>query len=96
DRPCSRGRSLCRSYRTNQLRGMMAEEDKDPPLTEPLIVGDAFATGVDIESINGDVRLIAWVTHAEEHRIVARIVLPDSVARALIRDLRKALSHGSN
>lgn len=72
------------------------DDNKDPPLTEPIIASDAFATGVDIEPINGDVRLIAWVTHADEHRIVARIVLPDSVARALIRDLRKALSHGSN
>jgi hypothetical protein len=74
----------------------MPDSEKDPPLTEPLIVGDAFATGVGIEPINGDIRLIAWVTHAEEHRIVARIVLPDSVARALIRDLRKALASGSN
>lgn len=74
---------------------MMAEEE-NPPLTEPHIVTDTFATGVDIERINGEVRLIAWVTHGEEHRIVDRLVLPDGVARALVRDLRKALASGSN
>lgn len=74
----------------------MPDDEKDPPLTEPIIATDVFATGIDIEPINGDVRLIAWVTHAEEHRIVARLVLPDSVARALIRDLRKALASGGH
>lgn len=74
----------------------MAEEDKDPPLTEPIIAQDIFATGIDIERIDGEVRLIAWVTHGEEHRIVGRLVLPDAIARALIRDLRKALASGSN
>jgi ribosomal protein S25 len=73
----------------------MADEE-DPALTEPAIVMDTFATGVDIERINGEVRLVAWVTHGEEHRIVNRLVLPDGVARALIRDLRKALASGSN
>jgi hypothetical protein len=72
------------------------EEESDPPLSEPIIVTDVFASGVDIESVDGEVRLIAWVTHGEEHRIVGRLVLPDSVARALIRDLRKALASGSN
>lgn len=74
----------------------MPEEETDPPLTEPIIVQDVFASGVDIESVDGEVRLIAWVTHGEEHRIVNRLVLPDAVARALIRDLRKALASGSN
>jgi hypothetical protein len=74
----------------------MPEEDADPPLTEPMIVQDTFATGVDIERVDGEVRLIAWVTHGEEHRIVNRLVLPDAVARALIRDLRKTLASGTN
>ena len=78
------------------MRFDMAAEEDNPPLSEPIVVSDAFATGVDVEPINGDLRLIAWVTHADEHRIVARIVLPDGVARTLIRDLRKALSSGSN
>ncbi|MER9912839.1 hypothetical protein NKJ71_19625 [Mesorhizobium sp. M0050] len=69
--------------------------DDSQPLTEPLVVADAFATGVDVEAINGDLRLVAWVDHGQERRIVARVVLPDSVARALIRDLRKALASGS-
>jgi hypothetical protein len=74
----------------------MPEEESDPPLTEPMIVADTFATGVDIERVDGEVRLIAWVTHGEEHRIVNRLVLPDAVARALIRDLRKSLASGTN
>jgi hypothetical protein len=74
----------------------MPEDEADPPLTEPMIVQDTFATGVDIERVDGEVRLIAWVTHGEEHRIVNRLVLPDGVARALMRDLRKTLSGGSN
>jgi hypothetical protein len=74
----------------------MPEEESDPPLTEPMIVADTFATGVDIERVDGEVRLIAWVTHGEEHRIVNRLVLPDAVARALIRDLRKSLASGAN
>ena len=71
-------------------------DEKDPPLTEPVIVSDIFATGVDVERVDGEVRLIAWVTHSDEHRIVGRLVLPDGVARALARDLRKALASGSN
>lgn len=73
----------------------MPEHD-DPPLTEPIIITDVFATGVDVERVNGEVRLTAWVTHSDEHRIVNRLVLPDGVARALARDLRKALATGSN
>jgi hypothetical protein len=74
----------------------MPDDESDPPLTEPVIVQDTFATGVDVERVDGEVRLIAWVTHSDEHRIVNRLVLPDAVARALIRDLRKALASGSN
>jgi hypothetical protein len=74
----------------------MPEEETDPPLAEPVIIEDTFATGVDIERVDGEVRLVAWVTHGEEHRIVNRLVLPDGVARALIRDLRKTLASGSN
>jgi hypothetical protein len=72
----------------------MAEDE--PPLSEPVIIPDVFAEGVDIEPINGDVRLIAWATHSDEHRIVGRLVLPIIVARALARDLRKALATGHN
>jgi hypothetical protein len=75
---------------------MPDSEDDGPPLTEPVIVTDVFASGVDVERVDGEVRLIAWVTHGEEHRIVNRLVLPDAVARALARDLRKALASGSN
>lgn len=70
--------------------------DDEPPLTEPLIIPDVFATGVDIDHINGEVRLVCWVTHGDEHRIVNRLVLPSVVARALVRDLRKALATGGS
>ena len=72
----------------------MAEDE--PPLTEPIIILDVFCEGVDIERINGDFRLTGWVTHQDEHRIVNRLVLPDGVARALARDLRKAIAAGHN
>jgi hypothetical protein len=39
----------------------MADDEKDPPLTEPVVIIDAFCEGVDIERINGEVRLVAWV-----------------------------------
>lgn len=74
----------------------MSDEATDPPLTEPLVVLDVFVTGVDVERINGEVRLVGWVTHGEEHRIVARLVVPDGIARALARDLRKALASGGH
>lgn len=74
----------------------MPDEPDKPALTEPIVILDAFATGVDVEVINGDVRLIAWVDHQDERRIVGRLVLPDAVARGLVRDLRKALASGSN
>ncbi|MBZ9894215.1 hypothetical protein LB545_07640 [Mesorhizobium sp. BR1-1-6] len=67
-------------------------EDEDPPLVEPVIIPDIFCEGIDIQRIDGDVRLIAWVTHESEHRIVARLVLPEAVGRALVRDMRKALA----
>lgn len=70
--------------------------DENPPLTEPLIIPDVFATGVDVERVNGVVRLISWATHGDEHRIVNRLVLPDAVARAMIRDLRKVLVSGGH
>lgn len=73
----------------------MAEDD-EPPLTEPIVISDVFCEGIDIEHINGVVRLIGWVTHQDEHRIVSRLVLPVSIARALTRDLRKALATSGN
>jgi hypothetical protein len=70
-------------------------DDEPRPLSEPLVIADAFCSGADVEIINGDIRIVGWVDHQEERRIVGRLVLPDAVARALIRDLRKALASGS-
>jgi hypothetical protein len=76
---------------------MTPKEDEQKPLMEPVIVLDVFATGVIIETVNeAETRLTAWVEHEEERRIVARLVLPDSAARALIRDLRKTLAKGGH
>lgn len=74
----------------------MAEREDDPPITEPVVAQDIFATGVSVESINGEFRITAWVDVSDERRIVARLVLPDKVARDLSKDLRKALSKGGH
>lgn len=74
----------------------MTDETDKPPLTEPIVIADAFCTGADVETINGDVRIVGWVDHQDERRIVGRLVLPDGVARGLVRDLRKALAKGEN
>jgi hypothetical protein len=71
-------------------------DEGDPPLSEPVIVMDIFVSGFDLERLNGDIRLTGWVTHEEEHRIVARLVIPDGTCRALARDLRKALASDRN
>lgn len=74
----------------------MTRDHDQSPLTEPVVALDIFATGVIIEPVNGEVRLTAWVEVSGERRIVARLVLPNTVARALLRDLRKALAKGGH
>jgi hypothetical protein len=78
----------------------MAVNDPDPPLNEPVIIADVFVEGVEVDSINGDLRLVAWVNVPRsdatdaERRIVGRWVLTDGAARGLVRDLRKVLQRG--
>ncbi|MBZ9873109.1 hypothetical protein LB542_19870 [Mesorhizobium sp. BR1-1-9] len=78
----------------------MASHDPEPPLTEPVIVQDTFVEGAEVDSVNGELRIVAWVNVPRsdaadaERRIVGRLVLTDGAARALLRDLRKVLSRG--
>lgn len=66
-------------------------------LTEPTPIACLFCTGFEFEMLGPVVRIVAWVElpapDAEHHerRIIARLVMPTGVARALVRDLRKAL-----
>lgn len=68
--------------------------------TEPLPVPDLFVTAVSIDGTSEYVRLTGWVAHATdlsrdvagpERRIVARLVMPLSTARDLLRGLRRKL-----
>jgi hypothetical protein len=77
-------------------------DDKPPPLTEPVIVQCLFCTGVDVQHTENFTRLIGWVElpapgyDFQERRIIARMVMPEEVARALSRDLRRSLTKGQN
>lgn len=80
----------------------MMESERPPRMTEPKPVDCHFVEGVDIELRDEFVRLVGYVDleTAErgepERRIVVRAALPTLVARALIRDLRRAVSRGGN
>jgi hypothetical protein len=76
----------------------MAQEI-DKRLTEPTTVADVFCTGVDVELHDGFVRLVGCSSFRivsyetpPEARIVGRLAMPTLAARALLRDLRKALA----
>lgn len=80
----------------------MPDGERKPRLTEPEVVHCILCEGVTIEVRDEIVRLVGWidletVEYAEpERRIVARAALPLLVARALIRDLRRAVARGGN
>lgn len=74
----------------------MAEDDRPPPITEPIIATDAFATSAKVEPIDGNIRIIALVDVEDERRIVGRLVFPVDTARSLVVDLRKVLARGGN
>ncbi|WP_027037902.1 hypothetical protein [Mesorhizobium ciceri] len=79
----------------------MADE-KAPALTEPVIVQCLFCTGVDVQHTENFTRLIGWVElpapgyDFQERRIIARMVMPPEIARALSRDLRRSISRGDH
>lgn len=80
------------------------EHDGSRPIriTEPKRVSLVFCEGVRVEAHDEAVRLIGFVDldmapgGRAERRIVFRAVLPMLVARALVRDLRRALARGGN
>ncbi|TIV83832.1 MAG: hypothetical protein E5V64_06615 [Mesorhizobium sp.] len=80
----------------------MADHDPPPALNEPVIVPDIFVEGCEVDSVNGELRIVGWVNvprseaQDAERRIVGRWVMTDPAARAVVRDLRKVLSKGSN
>lgn len=74
----------------------MTDEERPAPITEPVIAHDVFANGIDVEAINGDFRLTAWVDVSSERRIMARLVVTNDAARALAKDLKKAVSKGGH
>lgn len=80
----------------------MAVEAKPLRMTEPKVVDCHFLEGVSIEVRDEIVRLVGWVDleiaedGKPERRIVTRAALPTLVVRALIRDLRRAVSRGGH
>jgi len=80
----------------------MAEDGNRPlRVTEPKPVL-VFCEGVRVEAREETVRLVAFVDldmvpgSRTERRIVGRLVLPNLTARALIRDMRRALVRGAH
>ncbi len=80
----------------------MTEYMTAPRMTEPAVVTCHFVEGITIEVRDEFVRLVGWVDleiaeHGEpERRIVVRAAMPLIVARALVRDMRKALAKGGH
>lgn len=80
----------------------MAQHSQPPQMTEPKIVSCLFMTGYDIEVTDSFVRIVGWVDlpvvgHDQpERRVIMRAVMPNNVARALQRDLRKGLTRGGH
>lgn len=72
----------------------MADEPK--PFTEPSPVPDVFTTGAYAERLDGTIRIVAWVDYRDERRIMSRLVMSATTARALVAELRKLLSRGGH
>lgn len=81
----------------------MADAVSEPRLTEPEVVTCHFVEGIRIEVRDEFVRIVGWIDLETveagadpERRIVIRASMPITVARALILDLRKAVSRGGH
>lgn len=81
----------------------MAEAIDPPRVTEPEAVPCIFCEGITIEVRADFIRIVGWIDletvgyeAVPERRIIARAAMPISVARELIRDLRKAVARGGN
>jgi len=81
----------------------MAESIEPPRMTEPEVVPCIFVEGLAIEVRDEFIRVVGYIDLetvgyevVPERRIVVRASMPTNVARALIRDLRKAVARGGN
>lgn len=80
----------------------MGESERALTMTEPTPVDCHFVEGVKIEVRDEFLRIVGFIdletseNGEPERRIVVRAALPTLVARALLRDLRKAVSRGGN
>lgn len=72
----------------------------DEPFSEPVPIPCLFVSGTACEFLDSFARIVAWVSlpalpaEPHERRIIARLVLPNEVARALMRELQKGLRRG--
>lgn len=80
----------------------MAEAIPPPRMTEPQVVTCHFVEGIAIEVRDEFLRITGWIDlettedGRPERRIVMRAAMPTMIARALIRDLRKAVARGGD
>lgn len=71
-------------------------------LTEPKVIDCVLCEGITLEVRDELIRMVGWVDLetvvgvAIERRIVLRAAVPTLLARAMIRDLRKAVARGGN
>ena len=69
----------------------------EPPFAEPAPIACLFVSGVACEFLPGYTRIMAWVSvpalpgEPHERRVIARLVMPDDVARELQRQLKNGL-----
>lgn len=80
----------------------MAEVIHSLRLTEPVIVPCILVEGAIIEVRDELIRIVGFIDleiaegRDPERRIVVRAAMPTLVARALIRDLRRAIARGGH
>lgn len=80
----------------------MGQSDKEPPLTEPLIVPCLYCTGAAVERVAHAVQVIFW-THTPalgeddgERRISSRVAMPIDIARIFAKEITRALREGGH
>ena len=66
-------------------------------MTEPVAVSCVLCEGISIEVRDEIIRVVGWIDletvagNEQERRIVMRAAFPSMIARALMRDLRRAV-----
>ena len=80
----------------------MAEKAEPPRITEPKPVDCLFCSGFHLEVDESFIRIVGYADlemveyERNERRIIARVVMPISAARALLADIRKKLAKGGH